>query len=218
MTEDRQVRRLALVDFPSPPVVAGRMRVPKHFSPKEPASRRNLAAAFRSRLAEIDLGAASLRRPPADAEVAARVEDLRDQQRRDPCHGCPDREQHARAAERALRLERENARVEARASTRTHTIATAFDRICLVLESLGYLAGRGRDVAARAGHRRGPDAGADLRRARPRRGRVHPGRRLRRAHRAAAGGGAQLASSSRPAAATTTPGVRGCPTPPRATR
>ena len=139
MTEERQVRRLALVDFPSPPVVAGRMRVPKHFSPKEPASRRNLAAAFRSRLAEIDLGAPSLRRPPADAEVAARVEDLRDQQRRDPCHSCPDREQHARAAERALRLERENVRVEARASTRTHTIATAFDRICLVLESLGYL-------------------------------------------------------------------------------
>jgi len=139
MTEERQVRRLALVDFPAPPVVAGRMRVPKHFSPKEPASRRNLAAAFRSRLAEIDLSAPSLRRAPADAEVAARVEDLRDQQRRDPCHSCPDREQHARAAERALRLERENDRLEARASTRTHTIATAFDRICQVLESLGYL-------------------------------------------------------------------------------
>jgi len=139
MTEDRQVRRLALVDFPSPPVVAGRMRVPKHFSPKEPASRRNLAAAFRSRLAEIDLGAPALRRAPADAEVAARVEDLRDSQRRDPCHSCPDREQHARAAERALRLERENDRLEARASDRTHTIATAFDRICTVLESLGYL-------------------------------------------------------------------------------
>ena len=40
------------------------MRVPKHFSPKEPASRRNLAAAFRSRLAEIDLGAPALRRAP----------------------------------------------------------------------------------------------------------------------------------------------------------
>ncbi|SER26606.1 DEAD/DEAH box helicase [Microlunatus flavus] len=141
MTEDRQVRRLALVDFPAPPVVAGRMRVPKHFSPKEPASRRNLAAAFRSRLAEIDLGAPALRRPPADAEVAARVEQLRDEQRRDPVHSCPDREQHARTAERALRLERENVRLESRASTRTHTIATSFDRICLVLQSLGYLTG-----------------------------------------------------------------------------
>ncbi len=141
MTEERQIRRLALVDFPSPPVVAGRMRVPKHFNAKEPASRRNLAAAFRSKLAEIDLSAPALRRAPADEEVAAKVEQLRDEQRRDPCHGCPDREQHARSAERALRLERENDRLEARASSRTHTIATAFDRICLVLESLGYLTG-----------------------------------------------------------------------------
>ena len=55
LTEDRQVRRLSLTDFPTPPAVAGRMRIGKHFNPKEPASRRNLAAAFRSRLAEIDL-------------------------------------------------------------------------------------------------------------------------------------------------------------------
>ncbi len=56
LTEDRQVRRLSLTDFPSPPVVAGRMKLGKHFSPKEPSARRNLAAAFRARLAEIDLG------------------------------------------------------------------------------------------------------------------------------------------------------------------
>ena len=55
LTEDRHVRRLSLVDFPTPPAVAGRMRVPKQFNPKEPASRRNLGAAFRSKLAEIDL-------------------------------------------------------------------------------------------------------------------------------------------------------------------
>ena len=56
LTEDRQVRRLSLADFPAPPVVAGRMRIDKHFNPKEAAARRTLAAAFRSRLAEVDLG------------------------------------------------------------------------------------------------------------------------------------------------------------------
>ena len=56
LTEDRQVRRMSLADFPAPPVVAGRMRINKHFNPKEAAARRTLAAAFRSRLAEIDLG------------------------------------------------------------------------------------------------------------------------------------------------------------------
>ncbi len=56
MTEDRQLRRLSLPDFPTPPVVAGRMRIGKRFNPKEPASRRSLAAAFRSKLSELDLG------------------------------------------------------------------------------------------------------------------------------------------------------------------
>ena len=143
LTTERQVRRLALSDFPNPPVVLGRMRIGKHFSPKEASSRRNLAAAFRSKLAEVDLGPSQARPGPADAEVAARVLQQRDQLRRHPCHSCPERERHARAAEGALRLERENTRLQARADTRTNTIATHFDRICTVLESMGYLSGDG---------------------------------------------------------------------------
>ncbi|MDF2745788.1 MAG: putative ATP-dependent helicase, partial [Propionibacteriaceae bacterium] len=54
MTEDRHVRRLSITDFPTPPAVAGRMKIGKHFNPKEAASRRNLGAAFRSKLAELD--------------------------------------------------------------------------------------------------------------------------------------------------------------------
>ena len=60
LTEDRQVRRLSLTDFPTPPAIAGRMKIGKHFSPKDAASRRNLAAAFRSKLAEIDLERAAV--------------------------------------------------------------------------------------------------------------------------------------------------------------
>ena len=62
LTEDRQVRRLSITDFPTPPAVAGRMKIAKHFNPKDPASRRNLAAAFRSRLSEIDLSAPARRK------------------------------------------------------------------------------------------------------------------------------------------------------------
>src|SRR5215212_9487969 len=58
MTEDRHVRRLSIADFPTPPAVAGRMKIGKHFNSKEAASRRNLGAAFRSKLAEIDRDAA----------------------------------------------------------------------------------------------------------------------------------------------------------------
>ena len=55
LTEDRQVRRLSLIDFPSPVRASGRMKISKKFDPREPASRRNLAAALRSKLTSIDL-------------------------------------------------------------------------------------------------------------------------------------------------------------------
>jgi ATP-dependent RNA helicase HelY len=145
LTEDRHVRRLSLVDFPTPPAVAGRMRVPKQFNPKEPASRRNLGAAFRSKLAEIDLNPQRHRSARISGEIADQIDDLRDRLRRHPCHNCPDREAHARYAERALRLERENERAQQRVSSRTNTIATQFDKICTVLGSLGYLGGESGD-------------------------------------------------------------------------
>jgi ATP-dependent RNA helicase HelY len=149
LTEDRHVRRLSLVDFPQPPVVVGRMKVPKHFNPKEPASRRNLGAAFRSKLATVDLDPSRYRPGAVAGDTADQIAGLRERVRRHPCHGCPDRELHARWAERALRLERENARTQARVATRTNTIATHFDKICLVLESLGYLGGEsGSEVTA----------------------------------------------------------------------
>ncbi len=141
LTEDRQVKRLALLDFSTPPVVAGRMKIGKHFNPREPASRRNLGAAFRSRLSELDLSAPRYRRPAGDSVTGEQIEEIRADIRRHPCHGCPDRDTHARWAERALRTEAETQRLQERMAHRRNTIATHFDKICHVLQSLGYLDG-----------------------------------------------------------------------------
>jgi ATP-dependent RNA helicase HelY len=151
MTQDRQVRRLSTNDFPTPPAVVGRMRIGKHFNPKEAASRRNLGAAFHSKLAELDLSGTRPRQAGGDTVGQAQLDQLRDEHRRHPCHKCPDRESHARAAERALRLERETERLQARMATRTNTIASHFDKICLVLESLGYLTGEGGTTVSEHG-------------------------------------------------------------------
>ena len=134
LTEERHVRRLSIVDFPVPPQIAGRMRIPKHFHAREPASRRNLGAALRSRLAEIDLDPTRARVERMNGEVAQEIQQLRDRLARHPSHACPDREQHARRAEKALILERENERAQERVSSRTNTIANHFDKICLVLD------------------------------------------------------------------------------------
>jgi ATP-dependent RNA helicase HelY len=61
--------------------------------------------------------------------------------RQHPCHGCADREEHARWAERWERLRRDTAEIERKVSGRTNTIARTFDRVCTVLERLGYLEG-----------------------------------------------------------------------------
>ncbi|HEY6689307.1 MAG TPA: DEAD/DEAH box helicase [Propionibacteriaceae bacterium] len=143
LTEERHVRRLAIADFPTPPPVAGRMKIGKHFNPKDAASRRNLAAALRARLGEIDLDPKRHRMAGIDPEIQEQIDQRRAMLQHHPCHRCPERETHARWAERALRLQRESARLQARIDSRSNTIANHFDKICLVLESLGYLAGDG---------------------------------------------------------------------------
>ena len=57
-----------------------------------------------------------------------------------PCHGCADREDHARWAERYPRLQRETEQLRQKVRATTHTLARQFDRICALLAELGYLA------------------------------------------------------------------------------
>jgi ATP-dependent RNA helicase HelY len=133
------VKRLSVVDFPSPVEPLGRVRVPKNFNARSPQARRDLASSLRNLGLDDDGG-----RPPRvrsaaadDAEIAR----LRAEIRRHPCHGCAEREDHARWAERHDRLSRDSSALQARVSGRTNTIARMFDRVCSVLETLGYLDG-----------------------------------------------------------------------------
>jgi ATP-dependent RNA helicase HelY len=66
---------------------------------------------------------------------------LRAALRAHPCHGCADREQHARWAERRNRLARENDGLRQRIEGRTGSLGRTFDRICLLLDERGYLDG-----------------------------------------------------------------------------
>jgi ATP-dependent RNA helicase HelY len=136
LTVDRQVRRLSTADFPSPAVVVDRLRIPRDFHPRSANARKSLAA----RLRELD-GRHTHVRPPKVRDNAndVQIARLRARLRKHPCHGCDDRELHARWAERAARLERENAGLARRVEGRTNTIARQFDQICAVLVELGYL-------------------------------------------------------------------------------
>ena len=67
--------------------------------------------------------------------------DLRRALKAHPSHGCAEREDHARLAERAGRLTRENEGLITRVENRTHVIAKTFDQICQVLDHLQYIDG-----------------------------------------------------------------------------
>lgn len=69
------------------------------------------------------------------------LDNLRRSLRQHACHSCNDRETHARFAERAARLNRESEGLRERVENRTHVIAKTFDRICKVLDHLGYIEG-----------------------------------------------------------------------------
>ncbi|MEU0687286.1 DEAD/DEAH box helicase [Streptomyces uncialis] len=139
LTAERQVKRLAAMDFPVPVEPLERMRIPKSFNARSPQSRRDLASALRSKAGHIVPDRHHKQRAAAadDREIAR----LRTEIRAHPCHGCSDREDHARWAERYHRLVRDTAQLERRIEGRTNTIARTFDRIVKLLTELDYLRG-----------------------------------------------------------------------------
>jgi ATP-dependent RNA helicase HelY len=76
-------------------------------------------------------------RPEDDEEL----DRMRRQMRTHSCHGCAEREDHARWAERWYRLKRETDALITRIEGRTNTIARVFDRVCDLLTERGYLVG-----------------------------------------------------------------------------
>ncbi|HYP73125.1 MAG TPA: RNA helicase, partial [Microbacterium sp.] len=83
-----------------------------------------------------------------DANASRRTRDerqrhiasLRKQMQRHPCHSCPDREHHARWAERYWRMKRDVDKLRRQIETRTGTVARIFDRVVDVLGALEYVA------------------------------------------------------------------------------
>ncbi|MEU6995940.1 DEAD/DEAH box helicase [Streptomyces sp. NPDC046465] len=139
LTAERQVKRLASMDFPVPVEAVERMRIPKSFNARSPQSRRDLASALRTKAGHIVPDRQRKGRAAAadDQEIAR----LRAELRAHPCHGCDEREDHARWAERYHRLKRDTSQLERRIEGRTNTIARTFDRIVALLTELDYLRG-----------------------------------------------------------------------------
>ncbi|MEZ2391565.1 DEAD/DEAH box helicase [bacterium RCC_150] len=145
LTEDSQLRRIGAHEVEGPVAPVSWIRIPKSFNAKLPKSRRDLASAMRNAVREG--------RPPARGssrnedfgrarylpDQEKKIADLRRALRSHPCHGCSEREDHARWAERWWKLRHETDGLVRQIQGRTNTIAKTFDRVCDVLAAYGYL-------------------------------------------------------------------------------
>ena len=144
LTAERQARRLSVVDFPTPVTAADpapdpaavQRRATRRCGATWPPTLRSAHPRPRpaaARAAQRATREPTSRRAPRSRTCARRL-------REHPCHDCPDREDHARWAERWFKLDRDAKTLERRVEQRTNTVARQFDRVCDVLEALGYLA------------------------------------------------------------------------------
>ncbi len=170
VTADRQARRLGMIDFPTPVQALTRVKVPRNFNGRNPQMRRDLASALRTKTRDLPRPSPEVEvrgrpapeprdgrtRPDAETEVA----ELRAELKAHPCHDCPEREDHARWAERWFKLDKDAATLRRRIEKRTNTIARQFDRVCEVLTALDYL--DGDTVTPRGGHLRRIYSDVDL--------------------------------------------------------
>jgi ATP-dependent RNA helicase HelY len=138
LTEDRWAGRLSIADFPSEVEALAKVKVPRNFNARSPQARRDLASTLRTAASGLDRPQRH-RRDRSAADDDEQLTRLRIEMRQHPCHGCDEREEHARWAERHHRLARDTAALEQRVHNRTGSLARTFDRVCALLEARGYL-------------------------------------------------------------------------------
>ncbi|MBL0888798.1 DEAD/DEAH box helicase, partial [Myceligenerans indicum] len=148
LTQERQVKRLTLADVPGGVRTVGRVKIPKGANTRKAEVRRDLALRLRAAVGEADASGvagrggdhAAGRGGRGDAASDAQLSGLRARLRAHPCHGCPEREDHARWAQRWRTLKSEHDQLVRRVEGRTGGIARTFDRTLDVLAELGYVA------------------------------------------------------------------------------
>ncbi|MCX6403321.1 MAG: DEAD/DEAH box helicase [Actinobacteria bacterium] len=138
MNLEKEVRRMRRADFVKEIEVIGKIKLAANFHARSASSKNELL----QKLKKIPISNAKAHKNNTfDSAVEVEIATLRLEMRNHPCHGCNDREEHARWSERYFRLMRDNSFLEEQLRKRSNIIAKDFENVCDVLLKLGYLSG-----------------------------------------------------------------------------
>lgn len=143
ISRNGQAKRISGSDFLDGTVVLGAMNLPSKFDSRNLKTRKWISenlSKFEKKTIENKFEKNHV--VSQDVEVNR----LRKELRAHPCHGCDEREVHARWHERIHLSQRDIHKLEDQISSKTSSIANEFDRICDVLKQLGYLSGENDDL------------------------------------------------------------------------
>ena len=136
--------RLSLADLHHGVEAVGSIRVPRKFDARNPRSRKELASVLEA--SAPSFASTRVAATPVAAVNNHEIDRMQAALRAHPCHRCPDREQHARWAERYFQTLRDKDKLVGDIGRATGSIAAIFDRRCEVLRELGYLSGEGAET------------------------------------------------------------------------
>lgn len=97
---------------------------------------------FRLEIRQLERSEITVRgakRHKALEERAERIREIRNRMRQHPCHGCAERESHARTFEKSSRLQQETTNLERKIALRKNVIPRTFENVIQVLRELGYV-------------------------------------------------------------------------------
>ncbi|MDN6566234.1 MAG: DEAD/DEAH box helicase, partial [Actinomyces sp.] len=117
--------------------VVGRLKVAPDLRPRRVRERTELAESLRDLVRSGTLDSPKERAGVQDQ----RISDLEQRIRSHPVHSCPQREEHAVAGHAWVRARNEYRTLARTIEGRTNSVAKEFDRVCAVLDSLGFLEG-----------------------------------------------------------------------------
>lgn len=143
VTDNARTFRLAISELHHGIEVVGAVKVPKAHDPRNARNRRELAAVVTQAS-----GTFTRERKRAAQSSNDAIDALSAQLRAHPCHACPDREAHARWAERYYRALRDKDRLVGEIERATGSIARLFDKRLRILTDLDYLTEEREPTAA----------------------------------------------------------------------